>query len=78
MKSTVYIDTSVVGGIFDDEFQFWTKLFFDSVNNGNFKLVISELLIQELKSAPKRIKSFLETIPEDYKFYVELTEESEN
>jgi hypothetical protein len=31
MVRTVYIDTSVVGGLFDEEFQLWTELFFKEV-----------------------------------------------
>ena len=44
MKKTVYIDTSVVGGKFDIEFEFWTNLFFKSVEAGEFKIVISNIL----------------------------------
>ncbi len=33
MIKKVYIDTSVVGGQYDPEFEFWTKLFFEAVVN---------------------------------------------
>ena len=78
MVKTVYIDTSVVGGYFDQEFELWTKLFFDSVRKGYFMVVVSELLTQELHYAPERVKTFLDTIPENCKIYVELTQESED
>jgi len=71
----VYIDTSVVGGFFDEEFEFWTKLFFDSVRKGEFKIVVSELLTQELRFAPVHVRTFLNELPEQHKLYVELSEE---
>ena len=64
MIRKVYIDTSVVGGYFDDEFELWTKLFFESVIKGRFKIAISELLNAELLNAPDKVKHFLSSIPE--------------
>ncbi len=77
MTRKVYIDTSVVGGYFDEEFEFWTKIFFESVHKGHFIIVISELLTEELKFAPDYIRAFLNQIPEEYKLYIELSEESD-
>ena len=48
----VYIDTSVVGGIFDDEFAESTKAFFQRVDSGDIVLVVSDLLNAELLRAP--------------------------
>mgnify|MGYP001111561793 CR=1 FL=1 len=78
MDRSVYIDTSVVGGNFDEEFELWTRLFFDAVKNGEYKIAISDLLTQELKLAGEQVRSFLDQIPNRHKIYVELTEESEN
>ncbi len=77
MVKKVYIDTSVVGGYFDEEFEFWTKVFFQEVVKGEFKIVISELLTEELKFAPLNIRSFLVGISEKHKLYVELNQETE-
>jgi len=77
MVKKVYIDTSVVGGFFDEEFEFWTKIFFESVKKHEFQIVISELLTEELKSAPEFIRDFLNEIPGEHKLFVELTEEVE-
>lgn len=57
MAQTVYLDTSVIGGEFDDEFKFWTKMFFDQVNEGLFLLAISDLLEGELMGAPEHVNS---------------------
>ncbi|MEM6642775.1 MAG: PIN domain protein [Bacteroidota bacterium] len=77
MIKKVYIDTSVVGGYFDEEFEFWTKIFFESVKKHEFQIVISELLTEELKSAPEFIRDFLNKFPSVHKLFVELTEEVE-
>ena len=65
MIKLVYIDTSVVGGVFDKEFELWTNIFFDQVRNGEFKIAVSELLVEELKPAPEHIRDFIYTLPED-------------
>lgn len=65
MIKLVYIDTSVVGGAFDEEFELWTNIFFDQVKNREFKVAVSELLVEELKPAPEHIRDFIYTLPED-------------
>jgi len=77
MVRQVYIDTSVVGGYFDEEFEFWTKIFFQAVEKGELKIVISELLTRELKFAPTNISSFLDGLSEEHKLYIELDQEAE-
>lgn len=65
MAQTVYIDTSVVGGTFDEEFKFWTEIFFDQAKEGHFILAISDLLEGELIGAPSYVN---EKLYELYKF----------
>lgn len=77
MVKRVYIDTSVVGGYFDEEFEFWTKAFFESVKKNEFQIVISELLTEELKYAPGIIRDFLNDFSNEHKIFVELTKEVE-
>ncbi len=52
MKQRVYIDTSVVGGYFDDEFKEATILLFDRFEKGELTFVVSNLLDLEFV-APK-------------------------
>jgi hypothetical protein len=55
-KSTrVYADTSVFGGMFDEEFETASKVFFDSVKKGSFKLITSELVREEIQAAPPKV-----------------------
>jgi len=43
MKPRIYIDTSVVGGYFDDEFSSDTILFFERVLKGEIIILVSDL-----------------------------------
>ena len=56
----IYIDTSVVGGVFDDEFAEATKSFFAKADSGDFILVVSELLNIELERAPEQVRNYLD------------------
>ncbi len=61
----VYIDTSVVGGVFDSEFADLTRRFFDQIRAGDSMLLVSDLLIEELSDAPARVRSYFSGIPRD-------------
>jgi hypothetical protein len=37
MVERIYIDTSVIGGYFDEEFEFYTKLFFKKSDRENLR-----------------------------------------
>lgn len=63
MIKRVYIDTSVVGGQFDQEFLADTIPFFAAAVAGKFIVVVSDLLEAELIRAPLQVRDFLTTIP---------------
>ena len=42
----LYLDTSVIGGYFDDEFSNETILLFEEIKKGNFDIVLSDLTIK--------------------------------
>ncbi len=63
MKHRIYIDTSVVGGYFDEEFSRDTIPFFDRVKNGEITIVVSDILEAELLRAPDFVKGLLTSIP---------------
>lgn len=76
MKQRVYIDTSVVGGYFDEEFSANTILFFKRVKNGEIIILVSELLEAELLRAPDFVKELLSEIDEKNIEKVKLTPEA--
>ena len=65
MKQRIYIDTSVVGGYFDDEFSADTIPFFERVKNGEIIVILSDLLYAELFRAPGFVKELLTTLPKE-------------
>jgi predicted nucleic acid-binding protein len=54
-NTRVYADTSVFGGVFDEEFDVASKAFFDAVERGIFTLITSELVHKEIQAGPKRV-----------------------
>jgi len=54
----IYVDTSVFGGIFDEEFADPTRHFFSEVDAGRFTIVTSAIVEAEIEPAPKRIRDF--------------------
>jgi predicted nucleic acid-binding protein len=76
MIQRVYIDTSVVGGIYDIEFDIFTKMFFDKAFRGEITLIVSDLLEEELINAPTDIKTFFKTLPTEQLEFVKLTKDS--
>jgi predicted nucleic acid-binding protein len=76
VKQRIYIDTSVVGGHFDDEFSIDTILFFERVRNGEISILVSDLLEAELLGAPVFVRELLTTIPANNIENVRLTLEA--
>jgi len=58
----VYADTSVYGGVFDDEFARASRRFFDEVRAGRFRLVVSPLVRDELDDAPGPLRALLDSV----------------
>ena len=58
----VYADTSVFGGVFDEEFQQASTRFFEQVRRGRFELVSSAVVQAEIDSAPDEVKGFFDDI----------------
>ena len=76
MKQKIYIDTSVVGGYFDEEFKEATQGLFQRLENGEIIFVVSYLLDLELIDAPQNVRELLLKYSADKFEKVKLTEES--
>jgi len=59
MVTRIYIDTSIVGGFFDAEFEAETKALFARLQSKEIVFVISSVLEQELKNAPRHVRELL-------------------
>ncbi len=60
----VYADTSVFGGVFDEEFAESSRRFFERVAQGDLTLVISTQVLRELSGAPQSVRDQFDAIPE--------------
>ncbi|OGU70694.1 MAG: PIN domain protein [Ignavibacteria bacterium RBG_16_34_14] len=72
----LYLDTSVFGGYFEPEFEFWTKLLFDKIIKGKMKMLYSQMTEIELSSAPQHIGNLIKEIPNEYIEFVPITNEA--
>jgi len=76
MKQRIYIDTSVVGGYFDKEFEEPTKLLFERLEKQEIIFVVSDLLDLELTFPPGKVKQLLHRYsPQNFE-RVNLSEEA--
>jgi len=73
-KQRIYLDTSVIGGYFDDEFQAFTKPLFERINNKEFTVIFSTVLESELELAPEKVRSLVREIKNEDTEFVEETE----
>lgn len=76
MKPRLYFDTSVFGGVYDEEFEEISTLLFEKVRLGQIICVYSDLSETELQSAPPRVKEFFADLPKEFLEFVEVTEEA--
>jgi hypothetical protein len=52
----VYIDTSVIGGCFDEEFRVWSVAFFRDIQKGLFEPLLSSGIAEEIAPAPLKVR----------------------
>ena len=71
----IYVDTSVFGGCFDEEFSKESELLFQEIKNGKFALVISGTTSRELNDAPQEVQDVLAGLPPEAVEVIDLSEE---
>ncbi|GHT11475.1 hypothetical protein AGMMS4956_04570 [Bacteroidia bacterium] len=76
MQQKIYIDTSIVGGFFDKEFETETKALFERLKDKEVVFVVSEVLYSELEDAPPHVRDLLQTYDEECFEYVLLTDDA--
>ena len=77
MKQRIYIDTSVVGGYFDEEFKEATIKLFERFDLDELILVVSDLLDIELLRAPQQVRELLSKYPAEKFVRIEMSKEAE-
>ena len=77
MALRIYLDTSVIGGFFDQEFAGPTQALFDRIERGDFQVYVSDVTRRELAPAPPRVRDLLAEIPVSFRVNLLLTPEAE-
>lgn len=75
-RQRVYIDTSVIGGCFDDEFRVWSIGLFHDFDKGLFLPVVSALTTTEVAQAPGNVQAQYQSVFQSNHEYLELTTEA--
>jgi len=58
----LYLDTSIFGGYFEDEFSEWTVKLIDRIIEGDDVAVISDITLRELENAPENVRDLSERV----------------
>lgn len=74
----IYLDTSVFGGYFDEEFKQSTLPIFEAIDDGYAIALISETLVAEIADAPEHVQNLLEHVLHEKCEHLELTEDVES
>ncbi|MBN1671943.1 MAG: PIN domain protein [Kiritimatiellae bacterium] len=62
-KLRIYVDPSVVGGCFDEEFEEDSRALMEMARSGKIRLLVSTLLASELDQAPENVQTVLSDLP---------------
>ncbi len=76
MIQRFYLDTSVIGGVYDTEFEEHSTILMEKVKLGRIKAVISEITEREIIKARKEVRDFYSSLPDEHVEFVELTEDA--
>jgi hypothetical protein len=71
----VYVDTSVLGGCFDEEFAPWSDGLMKDFRLGNFEAVTSDVVAAEIEPAPADVQSKYAELRSYGALVVEVTDE---
>ena len=72
----IYLDTSVIGGYYDSEFEEDTRILFEKIKLEQFHVVLSDITEGELQEAPEMIRNLFIELSAGLATKIELTEEA--
>jgi predicted nucleic acid-binding protein len=76
VKQRIYIDTSIFGRHFDEEFKEQTIPLFDRIKSGEFIILYSTVTQDELENAPDKVKELVKSLRADLTEFIETTGEA--
>ena len=74
-KIRVYVDTSVFGGTCDEQFAKPSQRFFGRVRSGQFVVLVSRMVLREIRSAPEKVRQVLTDLMPKFVYYIEDNDE---
>ncbi|MEQ9298207.1 MAG: PIN domain-containing protein [Cyclobacteriaceae bacterium] len=77
MIKSAYLDTSVFGGYFDEEFSEPTARFINRIHQEHILIIVSEILSAELENAPEHVRNLLSAMPSSQVRNVDVNHEAE-
>ena len=75
-RLTLYVDTSVIGGYFDIEFEKETRILFQNIESCKYDIMYSSVTEDELLNAPEQVRELIKGMSEFLIKKVELSEEA--
>jgi predicted nucleic acid-binding protein len=75
--SRLYLDTSIYGGVFDDEFKEDSKRIMDAINDNKICVLMSDIVVAEIeaKGTPEKVQELVRSIPLKHIEALQLTAE---
>ena len=77
-KQWISLDTSVFGGLYDEEFKGFHRTYVQAHKNSEFEIIYSDIAEQELENAPERIRATTKLLPEKSTKFVKSDIETVN
>lgn len=74
-KLRIYLDTSVIGGCYDEEFAHASLRLFRAVRNGRAIVLVSPITTEEPEDAPEQVRRVLDELPADMQEGLSLSKE---
>ena len=74
----IYVDTSVIGGCLDPEFEESSRELFERFIRGDHVMVLSSVAIGELENAPLEVRQVVDEVPGQHVERVQLASDSEH
>ena len=72
----VYVDTSTIGGCFDEEFKEWSVALFEEFKAGIKLIMLSDLTLQELELARKEVREKILEVSANNQITIGITDEA--
>jgi predicted nucleic acid-binding protein len=60
----IYVDTSAIGGCFDEEFTEASNRLIELARSGRLVLLVSDVVLRELENAPEVVRNLLSSLPD--------------